>query len=155
MLRAVLGGNVAAGLSSRPALGNGVDETIEAMMKGRDIAVLGKGLKVGLWPTLQQMAMCGSDGEDGHPGRLQGLRSFWSSATVRSITSIRSSRRARSASRASRTSAAVHRVQTIIAPKKTARPIWTSHHLRSALTCSLMDGELMLERWLGKSEQGG
>ena len=91
-------------------------------MKGRDIAVLGKGLKVGISPALQQMAMCGSDGEDGHPGRLQGLRSFWSSATVRSITSIRSSRRARSASRASRTSAAVHRIQTIIAPKKTARP---------------------------------
>ena len=60
MLRAVLGGNVAGGLSSRPALVKGVDETIEDMMTGRDIAVLGKGLKVGIAPAIKQMAMCGS-----------------------------------------------------------------------------------------------
>ena len=53
-------------------------------MKGRDISVLGKGLKVGISPALQQMAMCGSDSKDGQPGRLQGLRSSWSSARVRS-----------------------------------------------------------------------
>ena len=41
-------------------------------MKGRDIAVWGKGLKVGISPALQQMAMCGSDGENGHPGRASG-----------------------------------------------------------------------------------
>ena len=57
ILRDVLGGNVEAGLSSRPALGKGVDETIEDMMKGRDTAVLGKVLKVGISPTIKQMAM--------------------------------------------------------------------------------------------------
>ena len=57
ILREVLGGNVEGGLSSRPALGKGVDETIEDMMKGRDISVLGKVLKVGILPAIKQMAM--------------------------------------------------------------------------------------------------
>lgn len=56
-LKAVLGRNVAAGLSSRPAVGNGVDETIEDRMTGRDLSVWGKVLKVGLSPAIQQMAM--------------------------------------------------------------------------------------------------
>lgn len=57
ILRAVLGGNIEVGLSSRPALGKGVDETMEDMMQGRDVSVLGKVLKVGIAPVLKQMAM--------------------------------------------------------------------------------------------------
>lgn len=57
ILRAGLGGNVEAGLSSRPAVGKGVVETMEDIMQGRDISVLGKVLKVGISPTIKQMAM--------------------------------------------------------------------------------------------------
>lgn len=53
----MLGGNVAAGLSSRPAVGNGVDETIEDRMTGRDLSVWAKVWKAGLSPVIQQMAM--------------------------------------------------------------------------------------------------
>ena len=89
-------------------------------MKGRDISVLGKGLKVGLSPALQQMAMCGSDGENGHPGRLQGLRSSWSSARVRSIVVSRCSRCSRAARSVSRASRTDHTANTMDAPRKMA-----------------------------------